>query len=126
MPSIHTLAVRHGRSWRGAMPMLLSRRAPDHIARPNFRFWAPPLCTHPHPDVTITLVHGPCGAGTWLERNTHEHAWQPWNRAVQLLLNLRQGLRQAASNVRVNAMSQAGRHGRPLTISNTRCFLQGG
>src|SRR5437870_9267087 len=31
----HNRDVRHGRSWRGAVPMLLTRRAPDHVARPN-------------------------------------------------------------------------------------------
>jgi hypothetical protein len=29
----------HGRGWRGAMPMLLLRRAPDHITRSYFHFW---------------------------------------------------------------------------------------
>jgi hypothetical protein len=27
--------VRHGRSWRGAVPMFLTRREPDYITRPN-------------------------------------------------------------------------------------------
>src|SRR5713226_5379182 len=31
--------VRHGSGWRRAVPMLLTRRTPDHIARSNFFFW---------------------------------------------------------------------------------------
>src|SRR6266567_9215429 len=27
--------VRHGRSWRGTVPMFLTRREPDHVPRPN-------------------------------------------------------------------------------------------
>ena len=37
--------------------MLLTRWAPDHIARPNFHFWAA-LALHPHPDVAIEDVAG--------------------------------------------------------------------
>src|SRR6476619_5624891 len=32
--------VRHCSGWRGAVPMLLTRRAPDHVARSNFDFWS--------------------------------------------------------------------------------------
>jgi hypothetical protein len=28
--------VRHGCGRRGAVPMLLTRRAPDHVTRPHF------------------------------------------------------------------------------------------
>src|ERR1039458_4384047 len=28
--------VRHGRGWRGAVPMLLARRKPDYVTRTNF------------------------------------------------------------------------------------------
>jgi hypothetical protein len=31
----HDGDVRHGRACRGAVPMLLTRRAPDHVTRPN-------------------------------------------------------------------------------------------
>ena len=39
--------VRHGRGWRGAMPMLLARREPDHVTRPDFLDRAAPAL---HPD----------------------------------------------------------------------------
>jgi hypothetical protein len=28
--------VRHGRGWRGAVPMLLARREPDYVSRSDF------------------------------------------------------------------------------------------
>src|SRR5207244_11498605 len=31
----HNRDVRHGRGWRRAVPMLLTRRAPDHVTGPN-------------------------------------------------------------------------------------------
>src|SRR2546421_287531 len=34
--------VRHGRRWRGATPMLLSRQDPDHVPRPNLLGQAAP------------------------------------------------------------------------------------
>src|ERR1022692_5301941 len=33
---LHDSDMGHGRGWRGAMPMLLTGREPDHIARPDF------------------------------------------------------------------------------------------
>src|SRR5260370_31933903 len=38
--------VRHRRASSGSVPILLTRRAPDHIARPNFLFRAT-LALHP-------------------------------------------------------------------------------
>src|SRR6516225_3773455 len=41
----HNGDVRHGCGWRGAMPMLLTRRDPDHVPRPNLLDrTAPALC----------------------------------------------------------------------------------
>src|SRR3954468_20482789 len=34
--------VRHGRGRRGAVPVLLARREPDHVARPDLLDWASP------------------------------------------------------------------------------------
>src|SRR5438876_10468961 len=34
--------VRHGRSWRSAMPVFLSRRNPDHVSRTDFLDWTGP------------------------------------------------------------------------------------
>src|SRR5260221_12905333 len=34
--------VGHGCGWRGAVPMFLSRRGPDHVTRSNVLDWATP------------------------------------------------------------------------------------
>ena len=39
--------VRHGRGRRGAVPVLLARREPDHVARPDFLDRAALRCAHP-------------------------------------------------------------------------------
>ena len=38
----HNGDVRHGRGWRGAMPMLLVRHKPDYVTRPNLLDWSTP------------------------------------------------------------------------------------
>src|SRR5438132_3449525 len=43
--------VRHGCGWRGAVPMLLTRRAPNNVTRPNFLFWTA-LALHPSTPVS--------------------------------------------------------------------------
>ena len=47
--------VRHCRRRRSAVPMLLARRKPDHIARPDFSTGPPQRCTRPTPAVTISV-----------------------------------------------------------------------
>ena len=57
--------VRHGRGWRGAVPVLLTRREPDHVARPNFLDRpAPALCpaaTGRHDQGLAQRMGVPCG-----------------------------------------------------------------
>src|SRR2546422_1943861 len=71
--------VRHGRGWSGAVPMLLTRRAPDHIARPNFFFRAT-FALHPPKSGSDDQglperMRVPCCPRAGLERDTDaEHA----------------------------------------------------
>src|SRR5215212_719646 len=66
--------VRHGRGCRGAVPMLLTRREPDHVTRPYFLGWASPtLCqavTRCHNQGLAQRVGVPCGTGARLKRDT--------------------------------------------------------
>src|SRR5437764_2265037 len=66
--------VRHGRGCRGTVPMLLTRRKPDHVTRPNFLNRAPPALYQPtasrHDQGLTQRVGVPCRAGAWLERDT--------------------------------------------------------
>src|SRR5205809_5183505 len=71
--------MRHGRGWSGAVPMLLTRRAPDHIARPNFFFRAT-FALHPPKSGSDDQglperMRVPCCPRAGLERDTDaEHA----------------------------------------------------
>src|SRR4051812_29536237 len=47
--------VRHDRGRRGAVPMLLTRREPDHVTGPNFPDRASQHCARPQPAVTIKV-----------------------------------------------------------------------
>src|SRR5437660_7271637 len=64
----------HRRGWRGAVPMFLTWREPDHIPRPNFlNRTAPALCpaTASRYDQRLTQrVAMPCCARAGLERHT--------------------------------------------------------
>ena len=64
----------HGRSRRGAMPMLFIRRAPDHIARSYFVFWVAVALDPPTPrryDQRLPeRMSVPCRPGAGLERDT--------------------------------------------------------
>src|SRR5205807_3569521 len=66
--------VRHGRGRRGAVPVLLARREPDHVPRPDLLDRASPTLHAPaasHHDQSLTQRVGvPCGARAGLERDT--------------------------------------------------------
>lgn len=66
--------VRHGRCWRGAMPMLLTRRDPDHVAGPNFLDRAAPAlyaaAASSHDQMLAQRVGVPCCPSAGLERDT--------------------------------------------------------
>src|SRR5205085_9098502 len=65
---------RHGCAWRAAVPVLLARREPDHVTRPN---WldraAPALCqaaARRHDQGLAQRVGVPRGPSAGLERDT--------------------------------------------------------
>ena len=65
--------MRHRRGRRGAMPVLLTRRKPDHITRPDF-LDRPAPALHPaaarRDDQRLAQrVRVPCGPGAGLERD---------------------------------------------------------
>src|SRR5690348_11617450 len=66
--------VRHGRGWTGSVPMLLSRREPDHVARTNFlNRTAPALCPAAagrHDQSLAQRVRVPSCPSAGFERNT--------------------------------------------------------
>src|ERR687898_611501 len=66
--------VRHGRRFRGTMPMLLTRREPDHVARQNFLGRASPVlyqaATSCHNQGLAQRMGVPCGTGAGLKRDT--------------------------------------------------------
>src|SRR6266446_6060950 len=66
--------VRHGRGCRSAVPVLLTRWEPDHVARPNcLDRTSPALCeaaARRHDQVLTQRVGVPCGAGAGLEGDT--------------------------------------------------------
>ena len=70
----HDGDVRHGCGCRGAVPILLTRREPDHVTRPNLLDWASPaLCqaaASRHDQGLAQRVGMPCSAGAGLKRNT--------------------------------------------------------
>src|SRR3989442_5035119 len=59
--------VRHRRGCRSAVPMLLTRRKPDHVPRPNLIDWASPaLCpaaASRHDQRLAERMRVPCGTG---------------------------------------------------------------
>jgi hypothetical protein len=63
--------VGYGCGWRGSMPVLLARREPDHVTRPDFLHRAaPPLCppaTGRHDQVLTERVSVPCCPRAGLE-----------------------------------------------------------
>src|SRR5579859_2656837 len=66
--------VRHRGGWRGAMPMFLSRREPDHITRTNLLdrptpALDPATASRHHQGLTQRMGM-PCGASARLERDT--------------------------------------------------------
>src|SRR5579885_215111 len=66
--------VRHGRGWRGAMPMFLPRLKQDHIAWSNLLDGSPPtLCpatASRHDQGLAQRVGVPGSPSAWLERHT--------------------------------------------------------
>jgi hypothetical protein len=69
----HNRDMRHGRRRRGAVPVLLTRRAPDHVARPNPLDRAAPALHQAaaiyHDQVLPQRMRVPCGPGARLERD---------------------------------------------------------
>src|SRR5258708_31541573 len=69
--------VRHGRGCRGAVPMLLTRREPDHVTGPNLLDWASSaLCptAASRPDQGLAQRGGaPCTAGAGPNRDARAH-----------------------------------------------------
>jgi len=70
----HHRDMRHGRGWGGAVPMLLSRRAPYNVARPNLLNWTSPTLNETGTscdDENLTpRMRMPCGPSAGLERHT--------------------------------------------------------
>src|SRR5262249_25537758 len=66
--------VRHGRGCRGAVPMFLTRREPDHVTRANFLDWTiPTLCptaASRHNQGLSERMAVPGGPSAGLERDT--------------------------------------------------------
>src|SRR6266700_1920929 len=66
--------VRHGRGWRGAVPMFLTRLEPDHVTRPNFLDRTTPAldpaAASRHDQGLAQRVAVPCGPSAGLERDT--------------------------------------------------------
>ena len=50
----------HGGGGRGAVPVLLAGREPDHVARADFLDRAAPRWTRPQPAVTISVCPSGC------------------------------------------------------------------
>src|SRR5439155_16834029 len=65
--------VRHGRGWRGPVPVLLTRRNPDHVARPNLLDRPTPVLGAPaagrHDQGLPQGMRVPRGARAGLERD---------------------------------------------------------
>src|SRR6184192_2485685 len=65
--------VRHGGGCRGAVPMLLTRRNPDHVTGPNLLDRASPTLraatARRHDQRLAEWVRVPCRPGTGLERD---------------------------------------------------------
>src|SRR6266496_4491803 len=66
--------VRHGRGWRGAVPMSLTRLEPDHVTRPNFLDRTTPAldpaAASRHDQGLAQRVAVPCCPSAGLERDT--------------------------------------------------------
>src|SRR5258708_2914655 len=66
--------VRHGRGWRGTMPMFLSRLKPDHVPRTNVLDWTTPALdpaiASRHNQGLAQGVSMPGGPSARLERDT--------------------------------------------------------
>src|SRR2546430_17462027 len=62
--------VRHGRGCRGAVPMFLTRREPDHVPWPNFLDWTTPAlypaAARRHEQGLAQRVAVPCCPSAWL------------------------------------------------------------
>ena len=63
--------VRHGRGRRGPVPVLLARREPDHITRPDLLDWSAraldsAAASHDDEDLTERM-RLPCRPRAWLE-----------------------------------------------------------
>ncbi len=91
--------MRHRRGWRSTVPMLLARREPDHVARPNFLDRAAPAL-HPaaasrHDQGLAQRVGVPCCPSAGLERDT--------------------GARRACRIVRLEQGVDADRAGEPIS-----------
>src|SRR5437867_10097977 len=70
----HNRDVRHGRGCRGAVPMLLARRAPDDVTRPNLLDRASPALYQAaascHDQGLTQRMDMPCCPSAGLERDT--------------------------------------------------------
>src|SRR5436190_10956675 len=68
---LHYCDVRHGRGWRGAVPMLLTWRTPDHVARPNLLDRSAPTlyetASGRHNQDLTQWMPMPCGPRAWFE-----------------------------------------------------------
>src|SRR5271165_6452287 len=62
--------VRHGRGCRVAVPMLFTRREPDHVTRPNLLDRASPALCQTAASRHDQGLGVPCSAGAGLKRNT--------------------------------------------------------
>src|SRR6266566_42912 len=66
--------MRHGRGWRGAVPVFLTRLEPDHVTRPNFLDRTTPAlypaAASRHDQGLAQGVAVPCGPSAGLERDT--------------------------------------------------------
>src|SRR5947209_2442425 len=66
--------VRHGRGWRGSVPMFLTRWEPDHVTRPNVLDRLPPALDSAtascHDQGLAQRMGMPCGPSAGLEGDT--------------------------------------------------------
>src|SRR5215210_3720330 len=104
--------VCHGRRCRGAVPMLLSRREPDHITRPNFLNMSAvtlnPATTSRDNESLTKWMRVPCSACAGLERNAGTlnpcRLWRlkkwidPYSACEPVRWPLARGLRSNSSN----------------------------
>ena len=74
--------VRHGRGWRGTVPMLLARRELDHVTRTDLLNRPAPMlreaAARRHDQRLAQRMSMPCGTRTRLKRDTRADRARRW------------------------------------------------